>query len=72
MKKITGGTAPAILWRKFMTAAHEGIQPRGFSYKIDEEKPKYLNDEKINKIIQKSKKLDKRKNLFDSILEKFF
>ena len=25
MKKITGGTAPAILWKDFMTAAHQNL-----------------------------------------------
>ena len=72
MKKITGGTAPAILWKEFMTAAHQDIKPRGFSYQSYERKPKHLNDEKINRIIQKSKNLDKRKNFFDSLIENFF
>ena len=43
MKKITGGTAPAILWRKFMTAAHEIIQHEDLAIKLME-KAKYLND----------------------------
>ena len=72
MKKITGGTAPAILWKEFMTAAHQDITPRGFIYQSYERKPKHLNDEKINRIIQKSKNLDKRKNFFDSLIENFF
>ena len=72
MKKITGGTAPAILWKEFMTAAHQDIKPRGFSYESDEPKAKNLNDDKINRIIKKSKDLDKRKNFFDSIIENFF
>ncbi len=72
MKKITGGTAPAILWKDFMTAAHQDITPRGFSYEFDEPETKKLNNEKINRIIKKSKDLDKRKNFFDSIIENFF
>ena len=72
MKKITGGTAPAILWKDFMTAAHQDITPRGFSYEFDEPEAKKLNNDKINRIIKKSKDLDKRKNFFDSIIENFF
>ena len=72
MKKITGGTAPAILWKEFMTAAHQDIKPRGFSYESDETKAQNLNDDKINRIMKKSKDLDKRKNFFDSIIENFF
>ena len=43
MKQITGGTAPAILWKEFMTAAHQDIKPRGLSYDPDEPKAKNLN-----------------------------
>ena len=72
MKKITGGTAPAILWKDFMTAAHQDITPRGFSYEFDEPEAKKLNNDKINRIIKKSKDLEKRKNFFDSVIENFF
>ncbi len=72
MKKITGGTAPAILWKDFMTAAHQNITPRGFSYEFDEPEEKKLNNDKIKRIIKKSKNLDERKNFFDSIIENFF
>ena len=72
MKKITGGTAPAILWKDFMTAAHQDITPKGFSYEFDEPEAKKLNNDKINRIIKKSKNLEKRKNFFDSIIENFF
>ena len=72
MKKITGGTAPAILWKDFMTAAHQDIAPRGFSYESDESNTTNLNDDKIERIIKKSKDLDKRKNFFDSLIENFF
>ena len=33
---------------------------------------KKLNNDKIKRIIKKSKNLDKRKNFFDSIIENFF
>ena len=59
MKKITGGTAPAILWKDFMTAAHQNYT-KGFSYEFDEPKKK-LNNDKINRIIKKSKILIKEK-----------
>ena len=72
MKKITGGTAPAILWKDFMTAAHRDIPPRGLGYGFEEPEAKKLNNDKINRIIEKSKDLDKRKNFFDSIIENFF
>lgn len=72
MKKITGGTAPAILWKDFMTAAHRDITPRGLGYGFEEPEAKKLNNDKINRIIEKSKDLDKRKNFFDSIIENFF
>lgn len=72
MKKITGGTAPAILWKDFMTAAHRDIAPRGLGYGFEEPEAKKLNNDKINRIIEKSKDLDKRKNFFDSIIENFF
>jgi len=72
MKKITGGTAPAILWKDFMTAAHQDITPKGLSYEFDEPEAKKLNNDKINRIIKKSKDLEKRKNFFDSIIENFF
>ena len=72
MKKITGGTAPAILWKDFMTAAHQNITPKGFSYEFDEPEEKKLNNDKIKRIIKKSKNLDKRKNFFDSLIENFF
>ena len=70
MKNITGGTAPAILWREFMVSAHENISPKGFKYTSSKERTS--NKKAIDRIIKKSEELDKRKNLFESILDNFF
>lgn len=72
MEKITGGTAPAILWREFMTLAHKDIKPKNLSYFSADSEIKNSNDKKIRRIINKSKELEKRKNLFESILDNFF
>ena len=72
MKKITGGTAPAILWKEFMTLAHKDIKPKNLNYFTADSEFKNDNDKKIRRIINKSKELDKRKNLFESILDNFF
>ena len=72
MEKITGGTAPAILWREFMTLAHKDIKPKNLNYFSADSEIKNDNDKKIRRIINKSKELDKRKNLFESILDNFF
>tara|TARA_Y100000589_G_scaffold331763_1_gene386894 strand:- start:1096 stop:2967 length:1872 start_codon:yes stop_codon:yes gene_type:complete len=70
MKDITGGTAPAILWKDFMSKAHQGIPSKSLNYTnvIDDVE----NKKKIDRIIKKSKELRKKKNVFDSILENFF
>ena len=70
MKDITGGTAPAILWKDFMSKAHQGIPTKSLNYSnvIDD----IENKKKIDRIIKKSKELRKKKNVFDSILENFF
>ena len=70
MKDITGGTAPAILWKDFMSKAHQGIPSKSLNYSnvIDD----IENKKKIDRIIKKSKELRKKKNVFDSILENFF
>ncbi len=72
MRKITGGTAPAILWKEFMTLAHKDIKPKNLNYFSADFETKNNNDKKIRRIINKSKELDKRKNLFESILDNFF
>ena len=70
MKNITGGTAPAILWKDFMSKAHKGTPSRSLNYtniiKNDE------NKKRIERLIKKSKEIKKKKNVFDSILENFF
>ena len=70
MKDITGGTAPAILWKDFMSKAHQGIPSKSLNYTnvIDD----IENKKNIDRIIKKSKELRKKKNVFDSILENFF
>ena len=72
MIKITGGTAPATLWRDFMEKAHKNIQPRALNYgnpnEIDSTKQ---TRKKIQRILQKSKER-KERNVFESILDNFF
>ncbi len=72
MEKITGGTAPAILWKEFMTAAHKDIKPQAFNYSEQSIKKSNSNEKKIKELIKKSKTLEPRKNLFESILDNFF
>ena len=72
MEKITGGTAPAILWQEFMTLAHKDIKPKRLNYFLSDSEISNKNKKKIKRIIKKSKELDKRKNLFESILDNFF
>ena len=72
MEKITGGTAPAILWKEFMTAAHKDIKPQAFNYSEQSTKKSNSNEKKIKELIKKSKTLEPSKNLFESILDNFF
>ena len=71
MKKITGGTAPAILWNDFMQKAHLNIEPRALNYEIVDTESVLENRRKIKKLIEKSK-IKPKKNVFESILENFF
>ena len=71
MKKITGGTAPAILWNDFMKKAHLNIEPRALNYEIVDTESVLENRRKIKKLIEKSK-IKPKKNVFESILENFF
>ncbi|MDD3836248.1 MAG: PBP1A family penicillin-binding protein [Phenylobacterium sp.] len=32
MSRVVGGELPAVIWRRFMTAAHAGLPPRGFDW----------------------------------------
>ena len=72
MIKITGGTAPASLWKDFMEKAHVNIQPRALNYGdqrgIDSSE---RTRKKIQRILQKSRE-KKEKNVFESILDNFF
>jgi len=70
MENITGGTAPAILWKDFMSKAHAGTPTKSLNYtniKSNDE-----NKKRIERLIKKSKETKKKKNVFDSILENFF
>ena len=71
MKKITGGTAPAVLWNDFMKKAHLNIEPRALNYEIVDTESVLENRRKIKKLIEKSK-IKPKKNVFESILENFF
>ena len=70
MEKITGGTAPAILWGEFMKKAHKNIQPQALNFGIPEDSLDQTKS-KIRKIIEKSK-IQPKKNVFESILDNFF
>ena len=70
MKKITGGTAPAILWGEFMKKAHENIQPQALNFGITDDSLDQTKS-KIREIIEKSK-IQPKKNVFESILDNFF
>ena len=71
MKKITGGTAPAILWRDFMEKAHQNISPRALNYDFQNTQSTLEKRKRIQKLIDKSK-IPPKKNVFESILENFF
>ena len=72
MVKITGGTAPASLWRDFMEKAHKNIQPRALNYDNNEDMNSTTQTRrKVQRLLQKSRE-KKEKNVFESILENFF
>ena len=71
MKNITGGTAPAILWSDFMKKAHLGKPAEQLTTSSDNIN-RIKNRDKIDKLIKKSKELDRKKNVFETILENFF
>ena len=70
MDKITGGTAPAILWGEFMKKAHSDIQPQALNFGITDDSLESTKS-KIRKLIEKSR-VQPKKNVFESILENFF
>ena len=72
MNEITGGTAPAILWSDFMQKAHNGLPVKSLNYASEKTRRKSRNNDKINKIISKSKRLNEQKSVFERILDNFF
>ena len=72
MKDITGGTAPALLWSDFMKKAHLGKPPKALSDSIIKVKRDEENKSRIERLIKKSKEMEKRKNVFEKILDNFF
>ena len=72
MNEITGGTAPAILWSEFMQKAHIGLPVKSLHYSDERKTRKFKNNDKINKIITKSKRLNEKKSVFERILDNFF
>ena len=59
------------LWKDFMMKVHIGTPPKALS-KISEIDIKEVDRKRIEKLIEKSKKLQKKKNVFDQILDNFF
>ena len=72
MNEITGGTAPAILWSDFMQKAHNGVPIKSLNYANQKKRRKFKNNDKINEIISKSKRLNEQKGVFERILDNFF
>ena len=72
MNEITGGTAPAILWSDFMQKAHNGVPVKSLQYANENKIRKFKNNDKINEILSKSKRLNKQKSVFERILDNFF
>ena len=61
MNNITGGTAPAILWRDFMKKAHLGRAPQALTSPITNIDKNKQNKNRIDRLIKKAKNLRKRK-----------
>ena len=72
MENVTGGTAPANLWKNFMVQAHDNLPPRNLKKSYVSSKSIDTQRKRIDEIIEKSRKLEKRKNVFEKILENFF
>ena len=72
MNEITGGTAPAILWSDFMQKAHNGVPVKSLQYANENKIRKFKNNDKINEILSKSKRLNEQKSVFERILDNFF
>ena len=70
MQDITGGTAPAKLWKSFMKQAHNNVPlkqlNKTYSSSDDE------NRTKIEKLIKKSREEQPSQNVFERIINNFF
>ena len=72
MKEITGGTAPANLWKNFMIEAHGNAPSRSLQKTFIASDTKKSQRSKIDEIIKKSREFEKKRNVFEKILENFF
>jgi hypothetical protein len=55
-----------------MKKAHNGVPVKSLQYAKEKKRRKFKNNEKINKIISKSKRFNEKKSVFDRILDNFF
>ena len=55
-----------------MQKAHNGVPVKSLNYVSEQKKRKLRNNDKINKIISKSKRLNEQKSVFERILDNFF
>ena len=72
MKEITGGTAPANLWKNFMIEAHGNAPSRSLQKTFMASDTKKRQRSKIDEILKKSREFEKKRNVFEKILENFF
>ncbi len=72
MQEITGGTAPALLWRDFMKKAHKGIPEKSLNYVKRDLRKNKRNSDKIDRILKKAKQAETQKSVFEKILDNFF
>jgi len=70
MMKITGGTAPAILWGDFMEKAHKKVPIKNLGFNLlRDEKPENPLSKNQN---ERNNKSSKSESLFEKILENMF
>ena len=55
-----------------MKKAHNGVPVKSLQYAKEKKIRKFKNNEKINKIISKSKRFNEQKGVFERILDNFF
>ena len=72
MQEITGGTAPALLWRDFYEKAHKGIPEKSLNYVKRDLRKNKRNSDKIDRILKKAKQAETQKSVFEKILDNFF